>query len=167
MGKKSTIKPTESVEPDSAVTPRNSSLPVDPGTKLFRSSYLHGKDFALSKRLALCGPIDLPHHFVLLRWICRLLEYSGHGVPWFALTVAQTSVAIRWEAVQFWTNMVLGMSLINWLVDQQNCYMADDRSIDCSIGYIISLFIDRFCALINCLINRMFGNLRFIDWWHY
>ncbi|OQV15327.1 hypothetical protein BV898_10553 [Hypsibius exemplaris] len=69
-------------------------------------SYLGGRDFELSKRLAYCGPIDLPHHFVVLRWLCRLLEHSGHGLPWFVVTIAQTSVAIRWDAVEFWTNMV-------------------------------------------------------------
>jgi hypothetical protein len=67
-----------------------------------------GKDFAWSKKMAFCAPLDLPRHFVVLRWICRLLEYSGHGVPWFIITIAQVSVSIRWEAVEFWTNMVWG-----------------------------------------------------------
>ncbi|XP_055345930.1 polyisoprenoid diphosphate/phosphate phosphohydrolase PLPP6-like [Paramacrobiotus metropolitanus] len=63
-------------------------------------------DFALSKRLAYCGqPVGLSKPFLLLRVLCRILEYSGHGVPWFLIAAIKVTTAIPAESVQFWTNL--------------------------------------------------------------
>ena len=94
-----------STSPNSSDTPirkRNSS-PRRPGS-------LPDIDFQLSKRLAICGTHaqQLPLHLSVLRYFCRFLEYTGHGVPWFIVSIWKIAIAVRPDHIEFWSNMILG-----------------------------------------------------------
>ncbi|GAU90141.1 hypothetical protein RvY_02605 [Ramazzottius varieornatus] len=107
---------------DGAENSTLSSSPTPPAEKSpstpARFASLADKDYRLSKFLAICGSHSqrLPFHLSVLRYVCKLLEYSGHGVPWFILAIAKVSVAIRPDHIEFWSNMILALSLELWTV---------------------------------------------------
>ena len=91
------------------INPDPTPLPED--VRRSRRQQFIDRDIAFSKRLAYCGhPVDFTKHHTALRFLCRVLEYSGHGVPWFVVCIAKVATAIPSDSIHFWTNMVYGTS---------------------------------------------------------
>lgn len=80
-----------------------------------RREQLLQHDVVFSRKLAYCGhPATSTSTWssFFARLTCKLLEFSGHGVPWFLFAGSQVMTAIRRENIEFWTNVFYGTVLM-------------------------------------------------------